>query len=151
MLGRPPEPNKQKSTPGPDYAPPDFGTDAPKKSLSSRPTPRGGVNSGSPGPGLYNTREPTTGGPKWTMKGRSFNTRGDVGKEGPGPADYGPNYDAVLPTTGKGVSIGTKPKREYWVKKSNDVGYYAFPNDMGKGGITIGRRCEHGIMPGCFI
>jgi hypothetical protein len=82
-------------SPGPDYAPPKFGSDAQTSAFHQRIGPWGARDPVGPGPGKYQTRGDGLDGHKFTMKGRNF-VRNEGGADGPGGGQYRPDWQRVM-------------------------------------------------------
>ena len=127
-------------TPGPNYMPPAFGSDAIKCSLSSRRAERRPPP--GPGPGQYKIEAPNDA-KKWTMKARNFPP--DAKNDGPGVGKYMPNYERVLPSPRRNQILERFSEK----KNQSTPGYYDIGSTIGSGPkITIGVKEKLRVTPG---
>lgn len=132
---------KKPTTPGPNYNPPKFGSDATKCSLSSRYERKRDISKEPPGPGQYKVEMPNEGR-KWTMKARNF--KDGTKNIGPGSGAYMPNYDKVLPSARKSTIL----ERFHQKKQVQGPGYYDLGSTFSPPKITIGHRETLAVRPG---
>lgn len=126
------------TSPGPNYVPPAFGSDAHKSAFHSKAVER--KNETSPGP--Y-TIPDESNGRKYSMKGRNF-IKNEGSISGPGPGKYLPNFDPTLPASPK-TSI--RMRLDSNKKPQQGPGYYLLPEPSGPK-ITIGVKDGTTILPG---
>lgn len=138
LSSRPKDPKRQ-ATPGPNYQPPKFGSDAIKCSLSSKYDRK--RDSSTPGPGQYKVEVPNEGR-KWTMKARNF--KDGQKNVGPGSGAYMPNYEKVLPSARKSTIL----ERFHQKKETPGPGYYDLGSTFSQPKITIGRKENLAVRPG---
>ncbi|EAX93870.1 hypothetical protein TVAG_439730 [Trichomonas vaginalis G3] len=115
-----PKEKEREQSPGPNYVPPQFGSDAPKTTWHPRTVSKEMAQS-TPGPLTYD--DPTKkSSPKFTMKARKF-TRDEGVIDSPGPAAYMPNYSVVLPSARRNTihSRSPDPKNKFVTPGPYDV------------------------------
>lgn len=131
-----------ESSPGPNYMPPEFGSNSPRISFHYKPQePK--AKATSPGPN-YLPADNT--GRKYTIKGRNF--KKDEGViSGPGPGKYNPNYDLTLASVPKMSIRGRIDSSRKEEQTPGPMG--PAPPDTGRK-ITIGVKDRLSVIPGCI-
>ena len=95
---------KKDETPGPNYVPQPFGSDARKSTVSPRYSSK--PYEASPGPGKYYPEQrPSTA--RYTIKGRNYMPVAT--SDSPGPAGYSPNYYSTIRSPRKTIGNRTDP------------------------------------------
>ena len=142
LRGRPKE-AKQEQTPGPSYVPPAFGKDAKTSAFHIKREPKGKNEKTSPGPGEYAVPSTIGAGKKFSMKGRVFPP--EMGESaGPGPAEYNPEFDAVMPKVQQS-SMHIRPAERKQKDTGPGPGLYSIPSTLNQNPVSFHKRTEQHI------
>ena len=129
-----------ESTPGPNYAPKSFGSEATKVHISGRYNSNSKKNE-SPGPAEFNlSRNIGSDSPKYSLSGRNR----DISEinDSPGPAAYEPRGSTLRKS---GYTIGRKTMQK---KTEEGPGYYMIPSTFGSGPkYSIAHRDNSKLVP----
>ena len=128
---------------GPDYLPPKFGSNAPKWSFKGRNEIKSSNQTSIPGPGAYDNNSTIM------LTSRSYSIKNKTNfkenlSEGPGPANYSPNYNIILKKSPE-PSIKNKFSEHLDL---NSMGYVNLGTTLNGPKFTIGSKEKIDVTSG---